>query len=71
MIRNFNKEYFSKLSGSEFAYPLLVIAIGYPFEGAQILDTNDSKALKYYKNENNINVVPKLTLDELVIRKIQ
>ena len=69
MIRNFKKEYFSKLVADERLFPILVIALGYPKEEAQIVDVGAGESLKYYKNENDVNIVPKLELSQLVIKK--
>ena len=69
MIRNFGKEYFSSLAKGEYAFAQLVIALGYPSESARIVDASMNDSLKYYKNESEENIVPKLTLSELVIEK--
>ena len=69
MIRNFSKEYFSSLMSEEFPFPILVIALGYPSEIARTVDVSTNDSLKYYKNESGENIVPKLTLSELVIKK--
>ena len=69
MIRNFNKEYFSSLESAVGYYPILVIALGYPLENAQIVDVNEGDNLKYYKNDSDVNIVPKLTLSSLLLRK--
>lgn len=69
MIRNFDKEYFSSLCEGNYPYPILVIALGYPKEEAKIVEASVGDSLKYYKNDEDINVVPKLTIEELVISK--
>ncbi len=69
MIRNFNKEYFSSLMSEKFPFPILVIALGYPSETARIVDASVNDSLKYYKNESEENIVPKLALSEVVIKK--
>ena len=69
MIRNFDKTYFSSLTTQKYAYPLLVIALGYAAECAEISEATDGESLKYYKNEKDVNVVPKLSLSDLIIKK--
>ena len=69
MIRNFDKDYFFELSAYKQMYPLLVIALGYPSERAQTVDVKSNESLKYYKNEFDLNIVPKLDLAELLINK--
>ena len=71
MIRNFDKEYFSCLSAPKRAFPILVIALGYPAEAAEITEGDGNGPLKYYKNESKVNIVPKLSLSELIIKKYQ
>lgn len=70
MIRNFDKEYFSALCKGEYLYPILVIALGYPTEEAMAVEASLGDSLKYYKNGENINIVPKLTVEDLVVNKI-
>lgn len=69
MIRNFNKEYFSRLLTEKFPYPVLVIALGYPIEKAKTVDAVIGDSLKYFKNDEGVNVVPKLTLRDLIAKK--
>ena len=70
MIRNFNKEYFSGLCEGDYPYPILVIALGYPAEEVKTVEASIKDSLKYYKDEENVNIVPKLTIEELIINKI-
>ena len=71
MIRNFNKEYFSLLCGKKYSYPILVIALGYPAEEAKTVEVSFGDSLKYYKNDKDVNIVPKLTVEELIVGKIR
>ena len=71
MIRNFDKEYFSKIAEGTGYLPILVIALGYPAEEARITGAEAQSALKYYKDENDINVVPKLGIETLIIKNFE
>lgn len=70
MIRNFDKEYFSSLLTGTGYFPILVIALGYPAECVKIVDATLDDSLKYYKNDEDVNIVPKLSIGEIVIKKI-
>ena len=70
MIRNFDREYFDKLATGTGYYTALVIALGYPAEQTKIVDADPKDSLKYYK-DGNTNVVPKLMLDDLILRNIE
>lgn len=69
MIRNFDREYFASFTTGMGYYPALVVALGYPAESVKICDAKVGESLKYYKNENETNVVPKLQLEDLIINK--
>ena len=69
MIRNFNKDYFASLMTEKYKHPILVIALGYPKEVAKIAQVSDGESLKYYKNESEENIVPKIKLSDLIIKK--
>ncbi|MBQ9071169.1 MAG: nitroreductase family protein [Clostridia bacterium] len=70
IIRNFKKEYFSSLVKGDKYFPVLVIALGYPAEDAKIVPINESVGIKYYKNNDGVNCVPKRSLSELIVGKI-
>ncbi len=70
MVRNFDKEYFASLVADTGYSPILVIALGYPAECVSIVDAALCDDLKYYKNKDDVNVVPKLTANEMVIKRI-
>ena len=70
MIRNFKKDYFEKLATGTGYQPILVVALGYPAEDAQVKDAKDGESLKYYRS-GNTNVVPKLEKSTLIIREIE
>ncbi len=71
MIRNFDKEYFSKLATGTGYSPILVIALGYPAEEVKIVSAETRDCLKYYKDENDVNAVPKLGTDALILKRIK
>lgn len=48
--------------------PCHVIALGYPAEKAQIVDIKDGD-YKYFRNEADVQCVPKRSLSELIIKK--
>ncbi|MDO5516915.1 MAG: nitroreductase family protein [Clostridium sp.] len=48
----------------ELAY---VLALGYPKEEVVIEEMNESKDIKYWRDENNVHHVPKRSLDELIL----
>ena len=69
MIRNFDKEYFSSLCEGTGYLPNLVIALGFRVEEARIVDLEDS--VKYYIDENGVNVVPKIKKSKIILKKFR
>ena len=69
IVRNFDKDYFTDLTIKYGYHPFLVIALGYPSETAEIISASGTENLKYFKNEEGINCVPKLDLNELILNK--
>ncbi len=67
MIRNFRPEAF--MPSDPELYPCLVIALGYPAEQAAVVEQLSSDAVKYYKNSEGVNCVPKRPLDELLVEE--
>ena len=65
MIRSYNSDVISQLLPSGMA-PQLVIALGYPTETVLVEDMVDGN-VKYYRDELDRHIVPKRTLDELII----
>ncbi len=47
--------------------PLLILAIGRSCEDIRIVDAAEGESLKYYR-ENGVHYVPKLTLEDLIIK---
>lgn len=50
--------------------PLYVLALGYPAEKIEIVDTDGSTDadIRYYRDEADTHIVPKRPLDELIIK---
>ena len=67
MIRSFNKEYFDSIVSDTECHPQLVIALGTPVEKAKIVGSENGN-IKYYKDEENVNCVPKLSLGEIYVK---
>lgn len=69
MLGSFNKEKIKEIfSLPEHIKPRLIIALGKPKESVEIVDIKDSD-VKYYRNGKEKNIVPKRTLDELLLNK--
>ncbi len=47
--------------------PLLVIALGYPDERVELCDATPDDT-KYFRDHDDVHMVPKLTLDHLIIK---
>ncbi len=67
MIRSFNAEGVRSLASLAGYVPSLVIAIGKSREIAVIREASEGESLKYYK-ENGNHVVPKLSLESVLIK---
>ena len=70
MIRSFEKKYFEDLFFDTGYVPQMVIAVGHPIENAKIVDVKNA-SIKYYKDENKINCVPKLSIDDLLVKVLK
>ena len=66
MFRSYDPTVVSSLISTENMVPHLVIALGYPTETVEIVDMVDGD-VKYYRDSEDRHIVPKRTLDELVI----
>ena len=67
MFRSFKRDDVSALFPSDTYHTELVIALGEPSEEVYITDVLDGD-IKYYRDENDAHVVPKRTLDELILK---
>ena len=67
IFRNYSKKAIADVVGREGYSPELVIALGEPSETAYITSVKDGD-IKYYRDEKDNHAVPKLTLDELIIK---
>jgi nitroreductase len=67
MIRSFNPEKIARLIGEvPSLYPNLVIALGVDNEIAKVVDMENGD-IRYYKDDSDVNVVPKRTVTELIV----
>lgn len=48
--------------------PLAVVAIGKSIEKYRLVDVPSNGSLKYYRDENGVHCVPKLSLDDIIIK---
>ena len=68
MIRSFDPKRIDALVGSpDGLYSNLVISIGRDAENADIVDMKNGDIRYYRDNATNTNIVPKRTLDELIV----
>ncbi len=65
MFRSFDKEEVDSLLGKAPYRAELIIALGKPCEQVKIVDCTGD--IKYYRDENDVHCVPKLSLDQLII----
>lgn len=66
IIRNFRPEAFASRSNTAHT-PRLVVALGYPAERAEAFTVQKDESLRYYKDGDGVNRVPKLPLPLLLI----
>ena len=66
IVRSFRAEQLSELLSLGKYRPHLVLALGYPAEQVEIVAPKGG-SLKYYRDESDRHMVPKLPLDELII----
>lgn len=66
IVRNFRADGFAPKTNKEYT-PRLVIALGYPAERAEIVSVGEDGVLKYRKDDDGVNRVPKLSLDSLTV----
>ena len=66
MFLSFGREDIATLIPDAKMVPRMVIALGYPTETVRLTDVTDGD-IKYYRNEKDEHIVPKRTLDELII----
>ena len=68
MLRSFSPDKVrALLSLPEEQIPHLVIALGYPDERVEICEGR-AGALRYFRDENDTHMVPKLPLDEVILK---
>ena len=66
MFRSYNAARISQILGRDGYIPHLVIALGIPAERVEIVAPKDGD-LKYYRDEEDNHLVPKLSLEEIII----
>jgi nitroreductase len=66
LFRSFNKDKLSEILSKDGYIPVLVISLGYPAEEV-VIDEVKNGDIKYYRDENDVHHVPKLSLSELLI----
>ncbi len=69
MLGSFNKEKITEIfSLSEHIKPRLIIALGRPKETVEVVDIKDGD-VRYYRVSKDKHIVPKRTLDEILLTK--
>ena len=66
MFRSYASDVVKRYIPREGQKPCLVIALGYPAENVFICDAEDGD-IKYFRDEKDDHIVPKLPLDELIL----
>ena len=66
MFLSFGKEDVAALLPDEKMIPRMVIAFGYPTETVRLSEVEDGD-IKYYRNDKDEHIVPKHSLDTLII----
>ena len=67
MFRSFDKEKLSAILGNKTYKPELVISIGKPDEVVILQDVRPDGNLAYYRDAYGHHMVPKISIDELII----
>lgn len=49
--------------------PMIVVSVGYPVEEVVIDDIRVGEDIKYYRDENGVHHVPKIVLEDLIVKK--
>lgn len=66
MIRSFKKSEFDRILDKEGYHTAFVICLGKPVEKVYLTEVKDGD-IKYYRDEKDDHVVPKFSLDELIL----
>jgi nitroreductase len=70
ILRSFNKEIIQEIIGdAEKFEPLLVLALGKPKENVILVEMEDERNIKYYRDESGNHNVPKRKLSSLILNK--
>ena len=68
IFRSFSSENIERLVDFKGYSPELVIALGYPSERVVLTDVGSDGSIKYYRDKEDVHVVPKRSLDELIVK---
>ena len=68
IFRSFNKERIAEILGTDKYVPRLVVSLGVPGERVELDSVTDGD-IRYYRRDDDVHVVPKLSLDEILITK--
>ena len=66
IFRSFKQSTLSAILGRDGYTPIAVIALGYPSETVEITSVKDGD-IRYYRDENDVHMVPKYSAEEYVI----
>lgn len=66
MLLNFDRALTESIAPAPGYKPELVIALGYP--GETVLLEKDNDAIRYWRDENGVHHVPKLSLETLILK---
>ena len=66
LFRSFKPDVLAEIINKPLYVPSLVIALGYPAEDVVIDEVKDGN-VKYFRDENGVHHVPKLSLNEIIV----
>lgn len=70
ILRSFNKDIIQEIIGDKEKYePLLVLALGKPKENVILVEMEDERNYKYYRDAEGNHYVPKRKLESLILNK--
>ncbi len=70
ILANFDRKAVSEMIGAEGWQPVLVLAFGTPSETVVTTDVAPGENIRYYRDEADTHVVPKLRADTLILREM-
>ncbi|MCP4646830.1 MAG: nitroreductase [bacterium] len=66
MLLNFDRGAVNSVAPAEGYVPQLLIALGYP--GETVVMEKDNEEIRYWRDENGVHHVPKLSLNKLILK---